>query len=365
MTELEKIAYAKSFIDKLANGINPLDDTHIPDDDIVNNVRLSRCFFYVSDILRQVIDNGGIQPTKSKNKQKKKFTLTDEQYAKIEVSNTPMLISEIANYLNGIVGENSKNQISASMINTWLVEIGLLENSTQPDGKNKRIPTELGKNMGILIENRTGRYGEYIAVLYNTDAQGFIYDNIEAIAESKYRKNHPESYGSTWTSENDELLVELFKKNVTIQEISSTLKRSRGGVRARLKKLGFINEESSKNSDSTPVKEEKDVVTSKERSISIINGKIYTSDMSEYDEVRNRAIDASNTVAISVPTYIEDKKKRKSCEDCYYNRSGECSSWEVCDDFRPAINLSKNDTDYWPTDGDATFIKQKGHKRYD
>ena len=45
MTELEKIAYAKSFIDKLANGINPLDDTPIPDDDIANNVRLSRCFF--------------------------------------------------------------------------------------------------------------------------------------------------------------------------------------------------------------------------------------------------------------------------------------------------------------------------------
>ena len=46
MTELEKIEYAKSFIDKLANGINPLDDSPIPDNDIANNVRLSRCFFY-------------------------------------------------------------------------------------------------------------------------------------------------------------------------------------------------------------------------------------------------------------------------------------------------------------------------------
>ena len=51
MTELEKIAYAKSFIDKLANGINPLDDKPIPEGDIANNVRLSRCFFYVADIL--------------------------------------------------------------------------------------------------------------------------------------------------------------------------------------------------------------------------------------------------------------------------------------------------------------------------
>ena len=56
MTEIEKIEYAKSFIDKLANGINPLDDTPIPEDDIVNNVRLSRCFFYVSTILQKEID---------------------------------------------------------------------------------------------------------------------------------------------------------------------------------------------------------------------------------------------------------------------------------------------------------------------
>ena len=49
MTEIEKIADAKTFIDKLANGINPLDDTPIPEDDIVNNIRLSCCFFYVSE----------------------------------------------------------------------------------------------------------------------------------------------------------------------------------------------------------------------------------------------------------------------------------------------------------------------------
>lgn len=45
MTELEKNEYTKSLIDKLANGINPLNDMPIPENDIVNNVRLSRCFF--------------------------------------------------------------------------------------------------------------------------------------------------------------------------------------------------------------------------------------------------------------------------------------------------------------------------------
>ena len=68
MTELEKIAYAKSFIDKLANGINPLDNTPIPDDDIANNVRLSRCFFYVSSILQKEIDRERRKVPKEKNR---------------------------------------------------------------------------------------------------------------------------------------------------------------------------------------------------------------------------------------------------------------------------------------------------------
>lgn len=52
MEELEKIEWAKTYMDKLANGINPIDDTIAPDEDIINNVRLSRCFFFVSDVLR-------------------------------------------------------------------------------------------------------------------------------------------------------------------------------------------------------------------------------------------------------------------------------------------------------------------------
>lgn len=68
MTELETLERAKMYMEKLANGINPLDGTAIPDEDIVNNVRLSRCFFYVADILRQVIDSGGITPRKKRKK---------------------------------------------------------------------------------------------------------------------------------------------------------------------------------------------------------------------------------------------------------------------------------------------------------
>ena len=54
MTELEKIEYTKGFVDKLAEGINPIDGTPIAEGDLLNNVRISRCMYYVSDILRRV-----------------------------------------------------------------------------------------------------------------------------------------------------------------------------------------------------------------------------------------------------------------------------------------------------------------------
>lgn len=49
MTELEKMKYAKSYVKQLANGVNPLTGSPIPDGDLLNNVGISRCMFYVAD----------------------------------------------------------------------------------------------------------------------------------------------------------------------------------------------------------------------------------------------------------------------------------------------------------------------------
>lgn len=45
MIDTDKLRIAKEWISKLANGINPLDNNLIKDEDIVNNVHISRCLF--------------------------------------------------------------------------------------------------------------------------------------------------------------------------------------------------------------------------------------------------------------------------------------------------------------------------------
>lgn len=63
MDDLELTCRAKIYIEKLANGINPLTDDNVPEGDIVNNVKISRCLFFVSDVLEKVIENGGYVKT--------------------------------------------------------------------------------------------------------------------------------------------------------------------------------------------------------------------------------------------------------------------------------------------------------------
>ena len=57
-TELEKLERAKLYIEQLANGIDPISGRELPEDSALNQVRLSRCFFYVAEVLGQVIGNG-------------------------------------------------------------------------------------------------------------------------------------------------------------------------------------------------------------------------------------------------------------------------------------------------------------------
>ena len=177
MTELEKIAYAKSFIDKLANGINPLDDTPIPENDIANNVRLSRCFFYVSEILGRVCENGGV----GKVERTIPFSITPAQLADFETSPYSISGSEISKKLAALVNNPQMKTFSVPKLNQWLIGKGLLYETTDPMGKTRKIPTEQGKAMGISAETKMGREGEYIAVLFDAKAQRFIVNNIYEI----------------------------------------------------------------------------------------------------------------------------------------------------------------------------------------
>ena len=183
MTELEKIERAKMYMDKLANGIDPISDTLAPDGDIINQVRLSRCFFFVSDVLRQVLENGGIRPTApAKKTPKRPFDLSAEERSRFAYSEQPIPASEIAKRANALATSEDMRKCTYSNITEWLAGLGMMEWVELPTGRRTRRPTQAGREMGISLENRESDRGPYQVVVYDMKAQQFIIDNLDVVS---------------------------------------------------------------------------------------------------------------------------------------------------------------------------------------
>lgn len=235
MTEMETLQRAKMYMEKLANGINPLDGEAIPDGEVVNHVRLSRCFFYVADVLRQVIENGGVTPQKKPKKEP--FCLSMEQRASFDYSDTPIPISEVSKRINMLVASDNMATLPYRAIRDWLVSLGMLEEVLGSDGKPTKRPTQQGERVGIILESRTGLNGPYFVTVYHLAAQHFIVDNLDAVIA--FENSKKENQGHPWTQEHDHCLIDLYQKGVAINRIAATLKRNTGEVRSRLKKLNL------------------------------------------------------------------------------------------------------------------------------
>ena len=187
MTELEIIARAQMYLEKLANGVNPLTGEEVGENDVVNNVRISRCLFYTSGILKQIVENKG--KFKVELPDRKPFAITHEQLARFEYSEYAISITEITKRINALIDTVHMNELKSKAILDWLVEAGLLMNIVV-NNKTRRRPTQQGEAIGIFAEERSGQYGTYEGVFYSPPAQRFIINNIDAIIElSNKEKN--------------------------------------------------------------------------------------------------------------------------------------------------------------------------------
>jgi hypothetical protein len=255
MTDLETMKYAKLYLEKLANGINPLTNELVPDSECINQVRISRCLLYSANIIGKVIDNNGMVGYQ-KRTVKEPFSITKEQLSKYVFDIAPIPVSEIANKINMLVDMTNRSKLKSASINAFLVSKELLEEVSSSDDKKYKTPTMQGSLLGITRKERSGQYGTYFVNLFNQYSQQFIIDHMDEIivinnsTKELKSENTPiepsvvieDMQGAPWTREQEVLLVDLFNNKTSISEIAALLKRSYGGIRARLKKLGLIND---------------------------------------------------------------------------------------------------------------------------
>lgn len=177
MAELEKMRKVKQCIDSLAEGLDPFTGQPLPEEDIVNDVRVSRCLFFVSALLQEQM----LRKPAGKNGKKQAFWLSLEERERVNFSKEPIPASKLAQRMNDAARTQDCKKISYRQITDWLVETGMLELVENGAGAQCKRPTAGGKRLGISVESRTGQNGPYQVVLYNENAQHFVVDNVDAI----------------------------------------------------------------------------------------------------------------------------------------------------------------------------------------
>lgn len=178
MTDISKLGIAKAWIEKLANGINPLNDESVKDDDLINNVHISRCLFYVAELLGEI----KVAPT-VRRRDRRTFLLSQRDAANIPVS-TPSGIANFIRLINSYTPTEMKS-LTATQLIKWLRNEGLLQEVLKENGRKTNLPTEKGRSLGITTKVTRNPDGiEFDRVMYSIDAQKFILKNIESITAS-------------------------------------------------------------------------------------------------------------------------------------------------------------------------------------
>ena len=90
-------------------------------------------------------------------------------------------ITEFTELLWAAVNHPAMKRPSSTVITNWLVERQLLKKITGLNGKQRRVPTEAGQQLGLYTESHQGQYGTYETVLYSPDAQRFLLAHIGEI----------------------------------------------------------------------------------------------------------------------------------------------------------------------------------------
>ncbi len=244
MTEQDKQKRAKMYIDMLANGINPLDNTPVSPDDVVRHPRIVKCLQYVSDIIQTSLDREATPaqetvPVKKRIKRvdKAPFWIPPEKREDFAFSDTPIQISEFTRQLNVMIDEEVMRKIGTASFTSWLMDMGMLC-LYEIDNQTITRPTEEGLAMGLLLEQCIGMQNAYYVILYSRQAQQMLLDNLDGILE--YAKEALVMQGQIWDNEQDMYLVEMYRKQVPLQEIARVMKRNVVSVQARLRKLGYL-----------------------------------------------------------------------------------------------------------------------------
>lgn len=177
----KELALAADFMAKLSKGIDPITNTILSDDTVLNNRKYIELFSYTEDVLRYLIINNIGEWTYNT---KPELHLSDIEIQNIKISKEPISVSQIAYNINAVADTSHMKKIKATQITEWLTELGYLQEDIEGKTSHK-VCTEKAKEIGIQTIEKVNEYDDkYYVSIYHESAQKFIIDNINEISKN-------------------------------------------------------------------------------------------------------------------------------------------------------------------------------------
>ncbi len=179
--EQSKLDVAIKYVERIADGCNPVNNVPLENDDILNNPNIIRCMYFIKDVLEEVQRNDGMIGGKVGKEPVLPFPIEIlDSFIYVEDKS----ITHVLNQVYEPIANMNVKKVSVTKITAALKEEGYLLDEPNPEtGKTRKVPSMRGRELGIYTVEREYNGRIYESVTYNQDAQKYVVELIRKLVE--------------------------------------------------------------------------------------------------------------------------------------------------------------------------------------
>lgn len=178
--DFDKMEKAKNVLLKIAGGVDPLTGEAIAENTFLNDPRIIRCFYFITEVLDDVMHGvyrkAGSRPLD--------FIITPEQKRRVNFPEGKIGVNEFSKQINQCIDSNASKKLTGVELNKRLKKMGILAEKNAGNGKTRTVTNQNSAKYGFEMENRQFNGVEYEMVVINDEGKRYLLDNIETIMKS-------------------------------------------------------------------------------------------------------------------------------------------------------------------------------------
>ncbi len=183
--DVEKVENAKTVLTKIAKGVNPVTGGMIDKESFLNDSRMVRCFYFMTEVLDKVMK----EMYYNRNREKlEKFIITPEQKSRVVFPEGKIGVNEFSKCINSQLDITKSKKLTGVDLNKRLKKMGVLSEENGDDGKFHTIVNQNSVKYGFETEKRSYNGVEYDKVIINETGKKYLLENLEKIMEVQLEK---------------------------------------------------------------------------------------------------------------------------------------------------------------------------------